>query len=182
MFKGITFGYYGRNGYFSSEAARREVDRIAELNIPWVCLVVTIMQDAYYSTRMYRDFQMTPGDEELVEIINYLHSKGIKVMMRPMIECWDGTQRMQVVTPQGVVFDDRPFRYRDEWFKNYTACTSHYLRIATKTGCEAYGTGWSGDMESKTWEGTPASTVNFSGNFMGQDEGITIVCTIVPMN
>ena len=77
MFKGITFGYYGRNGYFSSDAARREVDRIAELNIPWVCLVVTIMQDAYYSTRMYRDFQITPGDEELVEIINCLHSKGI---------------------------------------------------------------------------------------------------------
>ena len=139
MFKGITFGYYGRNGYFSSDAARREVDHIAELNIPWVCLVVTIMQDAYYSTRMYRDFQITPGDEELVEIINYLHSKGIKVMLRPMIECWDGTQRCQVVTPQGVVFDDRPFRYRDEWFKNYAACTSHYLRIASKTGCEAYG-------------------------------------------
>ncbi len=139
MFKGVTFGYYAKNGYFSSPKAREEVDRIAEMGIPWICLVTTIMQDAYYSTRMYRDFQNTPGDDELIEIIQYIHSKGIKVMLRPMIECWDGTQRFQLVLYQGEIQEGHPFHYRDDWFNNYAAVTSHYLRIADKTGCEAYG-------------------------------------------
>ncbi len=139
IFKGVTFGYYGRNGYFSSAKAREEVNHIAELGVPWVCLISTIMQEAYYSTRQFRDFYMTPGDDELVDIIGYLHKKGIKVMLRPMIECWDGTQRGNLHLPQGEIFPERPFRYKDEWFKNYAAVTAHYLRIASKTGCEAYG-------------------------------------------
>ena len=66
MFKGVTFGYYAGNGYFSSKQAKIEVDRIGELGIPWICLVSTIMQEAYYSTRMFRDFRNTPGDDELI--------------------------------------------------------------------------------------------------------------------
>ncbi|MBE6373929.1 MAG: hypothetical protein E7055_17900, partial [Lentisphaerae bacterium] len=112
MFKGVTFGYYAGNGYFSSEQAKIEVDRIHELGIPWICLVTTIMQEAYYSTRMFRDFQYTPGDDELVEIIQYIHSKGIKVMLRPMIECHDGTQRSYLVLYQGEIQEGHPFHYR----------------------------------------------------------------------
>jgi hypothetical protein len=139
MFKGVTFGYYAGNGYFSSKQAKIEVDRIGELGIPWICLVSTIMQEAYYSTRMFRDFRNTPGDDELIEIIDYIHSKGIKVMLRPMIECWDGTQRSHVTLPQGEIQPGLAFHYRDDWFRNYAAVTSHYLRLANKTGCEAYG-------------------------------------------
>lgn len=90
MFKGVTLGYYAPNGYFSSQEARTEIDRIAELGIPWICLVCTVMQDAYYSTRMYRDFKNTPGDDELIEIIGYIHAKNIKVMFRPMLEATTG--------------------------------------------------------------------------------------------
>jgi len=138
LFKGVTFGYYGRNGYYSSPAARAEIDKIASLNVPWICLISTIMQEAYYSTRMFRDFFMTPGDDELVEMINYIHAKGIKVMFRPMIECWDGTQRCHLHMMDGEVFPDRPYHYQTDWFKNYMDVTRHYLRIARNTGCEGY--------------------------------------------
>lgn len=139
MFKGVTFGYYAKNGYFASPEAKREVDRIAELGVPWICLVVTIMQDTFYSTRMYRDFLMTPGDDELIGIIGYIHSKGIQVMLRPMIECWDGTQRSYLTLPQGEIHSGKAFTYCDDWFRNYAHATRHYLRIADQTGCEAYG-------------------------------------------
>ena len=139
MFKGVTVGYYAGNGYFSTPRAKEDVDHIAELGIPWVCLVTTIMQDAYYSTRMYRDFLNTPGDDELIEIIRYMHQKGLKVMLRPMIECWDGTQRSHLRLYQGEIQEGLAFHYRDDWFANYAGTTSHYLRIANKTGCEAYG-------------------------------------------
>lgn len=138
MFKGVTLGYYAQNGYFSSPQARLEVDRIAELGIPWICLVCTVMQDAYYSTRMYRDLKNTPSDDELIEIIDYIHSKNIKVMLRPMIECHDGTQRSYITLPEGEIQLGMAFKYRSEWFENYAFLTRHYLRIATQSGCEAY--------------------------------------------
>ena len=55
--------------------------------------------------------------------------------------------------------------------------------VVTTFHCSASGTGWSGDMESMTWSGTPASSVSFSGDFMGMGLGqTTIVCTIQPNN
>ena len=55
--------------------------------------------------------------------------------------------------------------------------------VVTASHCNASGTGWSGNHSSMTWTGTPASTVSFSGEFMGMGMGqTTIVCTIVPTN
>ena len=55
--------------------------------------------------------------------------------------------------------------------------------VVTAADCYASGTGWSGNHSSKTWAGTPASTVSFSGDFMGMGMSqTTIVCTIVPAN
>ena len=55
--------------------------------------------------------------------------------------------------------------------------------VVTAADCDASGTGWSGGSSSMTWAGTPASTVSFSGEFIGMGMGqTTIVCTIVPTN
>lgn len=55
--------------------------------------------------------------------------------------------------------------------------------VVTTASCYASGTGWSGSRSSMTWTGTPASTVSFSGEFMGMGRTqTTIVCTIVPKN
>ena len=55
--------------------------------------------------------------------------------------------------------------------------------VVTTAACDASGTGWSGGGSSKTWAGTPASSVSFSGNFMGMGmTQTTIVCTIEPAN
>ena len=55
--------------------------------------------------------------------------------------------------------------------------------VVTTSSCNASGTGWSGSGSSMTWAGTPASSVSFSGNFMGMGmTQTTIVCTIEPAN
>ena len=55
--------------------------------------------------------------------------------------------------------------------------------VVTTNFCDASGTGWSSAHGStQTWSDTPASSVSFSGNFMGSGKGITIVCTIQPNN
>ena len=55
--------------------------------------------------------------------------------------------------------------------------------VVTTASSNVSGTGWSGGGSSKTWAGTPASTVSFSGDFIGMGmTQTTIVCTIVPKN
>lgn len=138
--RGMTFGYYARNGYYASAPARNEVDRMASLNIDWVCLVAIVLQDTFASTRQYRDFKMTPADDELRGIIDYIHGKGMKVQLRPMLECWDGTQRIHICFPnEGEIIPGKPINHWTRWFASMNERTLHYAALAQRTGCEAYG-------------------------------------------
>lgn len=136
----MTFGYYARNGYYSSPEARQEIDRMATLNIEWVCLISIVLQDTFASTRQYRDFLQTPADDEIRDIIDYIHSKGMKVQLRPMLECWDGTQRGHIRFPHEMtIIPGKPITHWSQWFRSMTERTLHYARLAQRAGCEAYG-------------------------------------------
>lgn len=136
----MTFGYYARNGYYRTAAARLEIDRMKELNIEWVCLVTTVVQDTFASHRQYRDFTMTPSDDELRDMIDYIHGKGMKVQLRPMLECLDGTQRSHIAFPYDLtIIPGKPINHWSPWFQGLTARTLHYASMAERAGCEAYG-------------------------------------------
>ena len=96
---GVTFGFYARNGYYASAEAFHQVDEMARLGVRWVCVVVTVMQEGFSATRQFRDFENTPNDLELKGIIDYIHAKGMKVQLRPMLECFDGLGRLAVYFP-----------------------------------------------------------------------------------
>ena len=66
----------------------------------------------------------------------------------------------------------------------FTTTLGNFTKIeVTAEEVDVSGTGWSGSYTKKTWAGTPASTVSFSGNFMGMGMvQTTFVCTIVPTN
>jgi len=66
----------------------------------------------------------------------------------------------------------------------FSTTLGNFTRIVVTTESnEASGTGWSGNFSTKTWAGTPASSVSFSGNFNGMGmTPTTIVCTIEPKN
>lgn len=140
LHRGMTFGFYARNGYYGSPQARLEVDRMATLNIEWVCLVVIVLQDTFASTRQYRDFYQTPADDEIRDIIDYIHSRGMKVQLRPMLECWDGGQRLQINFPNEMeIIPGKPMTQWTRWFDSMVQRTLHYASLAQRAGCEAYG-------------------------------------------
>ena len=136
---GVTFGFYAPNGYFSSAKAKEEIDEIAATGANWVVLVVTVMQESAHDTRQFRDFVNTPNDIELKEIIDYIHSKGIRVQLRPMLECFDGEGRLSVSflgdreRIPGLVYDRC-----SRWFESMTARSVYYARIAEMTECEMF--------------------------------------------
>ena len=136
---GATFGFYAKAGYFASDRARREVDAMAATGVKWVVVVPTVWQDRYCSDFQYADFEKTPDDLELADIIGYIHAKGMRVQLRPMLECQDGSGRLDVI-----VGKDRNRMYGHErgycrrWFAAMTARSVHYARIAERTKCELY--------------------------------------------
>jgi len=138
--RGVTFGFYARNGVLGSDWASREVDKMLELNVGHVVLTPIVMQETAHTTRQYRDFEVTPGDHEVYKIIDYMHSNGIEVTLRPMLETQDGNGRLQVWFQ-----DDReriPGRISDHWkrwFESMTLRSQHYARIARDAGCVRYG-------------------------------------------
>ena len=137
FFKGMSFGFMAPNGYYASAAGRQEIQNIINAGADSVALMVTVMQDTFASTRMYRDFILTPSDIEVCEAIRTFRQAGVKIMLKPIMQIHDSTHRCEINFPEnqeliaGIVTD-----YWGEWFKNYTACMVHYARICELEGVE----------------------------------------------
>lgn len=139
MHKGMSFGYLARRGYYASPEGRAQVDRMAAVGVTWVALMVSVMQDTFTSTRLYQDFEFTPDDREVEEIIALFHASGIQVMLKPMVECHDSSWRGRINFPDGdQQIQGRVTPYWDTWFESLRQSVIHYGRIAERTGCEMY--------------------------------------------
>jgi hypothetical protein len=137
---GVTFGFHAKNGFYSSAEAKKQVDKMVEVGATWVTLIATVWQDSCHSTFQYRDFIYTPNDIELMDIIDYIHSKGMKVQLRPMLECKDGYGRLGVIFPKrgGNRIPGRYSNARELWFQSMKERSEHYGRIAERTKCEVF--------------------------------------------
>lgn len=140
--RGISLGYQARAGYYASDDALAQIDQMAALNIRWVALMVNVMQETFYSTRLFHDYVFTPTDAEVENYIERLHEKGIRVMLKPMVECLDSSWRGRITFPdgdqqiQGVSVD-----YWSRWFESHTASLVHYGQMAQRTGVELFCVG-----------------------------------------
>jgi hypothetical protein len=139
LHKGMSFGYLAKRGYYASPAALAEVDRIAALGVTWVAVMASVMQDTFASTRLYQDFEFTPDDHELEQIIARFRERGIRVMLKPMVECHDSSWRGNINFPDGdQQIQGRVANYWDPWFESLRRSVVHYGRLAARAGCEAY--------------------------------------------
>lgn len=140
--KGVSFGFMAPNGYYSSPEGQTQIQRICELGVDSVALIATVVQQRYTDTLMYADYRHTPSDYELAAAIDAFHKRGIRVMLKPMIECLDSVWRGRISFPEndmqieGVVTD-----YWGEWFGRYADCMRHYARLANACGVEIFCAG-----------------------------------------
>ena len=136
---GVTFGFYATNGYFSSSVAKDEIEAIARAGATWVTVVPTVWQDEGASTFQYKDFVHTPNDIELMEAIDLIHAKGMKVQLRPMLECKDGYGRLGVwMNKDRERMPGRVSDGRARWFASMRDRSVYYARIAERTKCELF--------------------------------------------
>lgn len=137
--RGMNFGFAAPRGWYGSAEALAQIGKMKALNINWVAAHVTVVQEAYYSSRIYQDFEHTPADEELVTWIAAAHEHGIKVMLKPIIEPLDGTWRGIIVPPTDArIFGDVQPGYRVKWLASLMRMLTHYAKVAAKVEADAF--------------------------------------------
>lgn len=104
----------------------KSIDEIAAIGGDTVSLVVDSRQENGSSNKIYLDMRMTPTPEQLGRLITRARSKGLRVILMPIVLLdaprdneWRGT-----IAPQ---------RWED-WWESYRAMINHFAWIA-----EAYG-------------------------------------------
>ena len=136
--KGFTYGFNGRRGMYRTEEARLSMNRMASLGGNWAALAFAVMQDSFCSTVIRPDYRYTVTDRDIVSAVDQLHSLGLNVCMKPMVNCADGLWRACIQFPDS---DPGQRNYWEEWFESYTAFLCHYAEIAEETGCEMFCVG-----------------------------------------
>ena len=139
FYRGMNFGFMSKAGYYDSKKALEQVDKMAEMGVKWVCIMANVVQDTFYSTKVYCDYEYTPSDYELEKIIDRFHQKGISVMLKLINLLLDsywmgainfGESYEQI---QGVKTD-----YWTPWFKSFGDCVVHYGKLMQRSKGEMF--------------------------------------------
>ena len=133
--KGFTYGFDGRRGAYRTPEAAASMERLAALGGDWAALAFTVLQDSFSSTVIRPDYRYTVTDKDVITAAEKLHSLGLKVCMKPMVNCADGVWRANIFFPEREIGDKD---YWKEWFSSYTAFLCHYAEIAEELGCEMF--------------------------------------------
>ena len=127
------------------EDVKKEIDyQVERCYVNTITFAFAAVQEHCYSTDIIWQGSHIPIEEELAELIAYSKSKGLKVILKPMLNVRDGYWRAYIR-----FFDeDVPCEPKwSDWFRNYNNYILHYGEICEKynvdtliIGCEMVGT------------------------------------------
>nr|WP_189032338.1 1,4-beta-xylanase [Paenibacillus albidus] len=129
----------GRRGTWQNEDASRSMELMAATTgANWTAIAFSALQAAPQSTEIPYWEEPTVSDGEVRWAIDKAKSLNLKVCLKPIVNCADGTWRAHIN-----FFDkDVPCEPKwSEWFRSYTRFILHYARIAEETGCEMFCVG-----------------------------------------
>ena len=129
--KGIAMTAHSAGAYTNS-TVHASLDALKGTGATWVMLMTTAYQQTADSTVIPMDAPI-PSDASLESVISYAHSIGLKVMLKPHLECTSGDRAL--IGPQ---FTDAEWAL---WFASYAGFTLHYAALAKSTGCEMFCAG-----------------------------------------
>ena len=136
--KGFTYGYNGRRGDYRTPEAALSMERLSALGGDWAALAFVVCQDSFSSTVIRPDYRFTVTDRDVTAAVERLHALGLKVCLKPIVNCMDGVWRANISFPEQE-WGDRS--YWKEWFSSYRGFLRHYAEIAEETGCEMFCVG-----------------------------------------
>lgn len=134
--KGITFAPFAHRGVLARPEAKESLDKLVErTHANFIILAPAGVQDTAHSENINYQSDATLGDEELRDMILYAKEKGLRVAIKPTVNCKDGTWRAHI----NFFDEDVPCEPKwSNWFRSYTEFQLHYAAIAEETGCEMF--------------------------------------------
>lgn len=137
--KGFTYGWMSKRGAYRTENAISSQDLLFDTGINWMCLAFHVNQKSFSSAEIFFDYRSTVTDRDIAFAAGRAHERGIKVCLKPVINCSDGMWRAYINFPDSDMSGKD--RYWDSWFEHYTAFLCHYAELAQDTGCEMFCVG-----------------------------------------
>ncbi len=131
--RGINFATFARRGVLARPETRESLIRaLDDLAADFVILTPAAVQKTAHSIAIDFTSDHTCGDGELIDTIRFLHSRGVKVALKPTVNCLDGNWRAYI----SFIEPDVPSELKwSDWFKSYTDFQLHFARIAQQEGC-----------------------------------------------
>ena len=134
---GMTFGFKAKSGYLVSQEGLAQLDSMAKLNIKWISLVVNVMQETVFSTRVFNDFEYSASDAEIELFVDACHKKGIRVNLYLLLDMYDSQARQNLQFPDvGEVIMGVKVDYWKLWFASYTRMAVNYARLCQRKEVE----------------------------------------------
>ncbi len=134
--KGITFAPFSHKGSFETKEALESLNNLKEkTGADFIILVPNGLQETPQSEEISYTTEANVSDEELISMIRYAHDMGLRVALKPTVNCKNGTWRAHIN------FFDRDVHCEPKWsnwFASYTDFQLHYAEIAEKTDCEMF--------------------------------------------
>jgi len=127
--KGFSFAFGTKKGDLHTEHARHSLELLAETGTEWIALCVDQRVETKRSMEIRSNYNRNVSDIELIEFIKFVHEKGMKVCLKPMINCNDHSWRAEIN-----FFDDAGSWAK--YFYEYTGFICHFAELAEYTGCE----------------------------------------------
>jgi hypothetical protein len=130
---GMTWGWTGVRGTWATATAADSMRLMADHGVNWTAIAYAALQETAQSTRILHEDAPTVTDAEVVWAIREAKSLGLKVCLKPVVNCADGTWRAFI----GFFDWDVPGEPTwAQWFESYTEFILHAARLAEAEGCE----------------------------------------------
>ena len=127
-FCAVNFAVFPHRGVLGSEESRKSMEEmVRRIHTNWVIFTPSGMQETPYSEEIRYDGEKSCTDEELYDMIRYAQSLGLKVALKPTVNCDNGVWRARIS-----FFDhDVPCEPKwGNWFESHIAFQKHYAQIA----------------------------------------------------
>ena len=119
---GVSVVVYGNDPYFQQKA-QLLLNRLANLGVNSVSLVIPIFQDGVTGSRVFPDPKKTPSDIRITTFVNAAQRRGFTVMLRPLLD---------IGTPETPTDWRGSIRPSDptQWRESYRALILGYAELA----------------------------------------------------
>jgi hypothetical protein len=114
---------------FASESFKQSIQKLKNTGANSVSLIVQYYQHNLTSSQIIAGNE-TPSDEALISAINYIHSQGMQVMLKPHIDSFTGEWRAFINASD-----------RDAWYASYSQMLNHLGDIGKQTNVEMIAVG-----------------------------------------